>query len=363
MNRCSTSCAGTKTMKSDEPILLQVDSDVVQAGSRLVQAGSSVVQGEPKRSRPPEWWEFEAATPVNQSWKGLRIAGFVLFAGGAVVVMYEAQPPPVQALALLGCVLYVLILDPFVAVGSILARASRVILASAVCLIGTAVIMPVPGLIAASFLWTLAAVAAVRKFNHRYLMQDTFASARNIPDALRTAPESKAGLAWRHSGAKLANAVAAEIGATCRNHSEVKARELAFYIGYQMADNKSTELSRKCDRLRLENTMLKDAETERNDLLQRINEEEAEHRKRLERANAERQQLLKRIRELEATNAELVRAVPEEVQVDDVDSKLEYAFLVLHLTDREAAEFAGTNKTRATRYRKEHNIEPRGGGP
>ena len=351
-------------MKSVEPVYLQVGSEVVQGGSELVQGGSRPVHSGSQRSKPPEWWEFEAATPINQRWKGLRAAGFVLFVGGAVVLAYEERPPTEQAEALLTCVLYVLILDPFIAVGSILARASRFILASVVVLAGVAVAIPSPELIGACIVWGLVAIAAVKKFNYRYLMQDTFASARNIPDAIRTAPESKAGQAWRHSGAKLANALAAELGATCRDYAEVKARELTFYIGYQMADTKMDELTRKCERLRLENTLLKDAEKEKNELLERIEEMNDRNRKDRERANVERQQLLRKIRELEDTNAELAKAVPEEVQMisdDDVESKLEYAFKTLHLTDSKAAEYAGCAQAKAWRYRKDNNIEPRGG--
>ena len=349
-------------MKSGEPVYLQVGSEVVQSGPELVQGGSRPVHSGSQRSKPPEWWEFEAATPVNQRWKGLRATGFVLFSGGAVVVMYMSRPPTEQAEALLACVLYMLVLDPFIAVGSILARASRFILASVVVLAGVAVVIPSPGLIGASILWGLVAVAAVKRFNHRYLMQDTFASARNIPDAIRTAPESKAGNAWRHSGAKLANALAAELGATCRDYAEVKARELTFYIGFQMADTKMDELTRKCERLRLENTLLKDAEKEKNELLRQVEEMDVRLKKERERANIERSRLTKKIADLEATNAELVKAVPEEVQENDTDSKLRHAYEVLHMSDREAADFAGVSRSRAMRYRKDNGIEPRGGG-
>lgn len=349
-------------MKSGEPVYLQVGSEVVQGGPELVQGGSKPVHSGSQRSKPPEWFEFEAATPVNQRFKMLRATGFAVCVGGAVVLAYMGRPPTEQALGTLGCVLYVLTFDPFAALGAILARASRVILASVVCLAGITILVPSPGLIGAYIGWTIVAVWAVRRFNRRYLMQDTFASARAIPDAIRTAPESKAGNAWRHSGAKLANAVAAEIGATCRDHSEIKARELIFYIGYQMADNKTTELARKCERLRLENTLLKDAEKEKGELLQRIEEISVKNQKDRERANIERQQLLRKIRELEDTNAELVRAVPEEVQEDNTGSKLRHAYEVLHMSDREAADFAGVSRSRAMRYRKDNGIEPRGGG-
>lgn len=348
-------------MKSGEPVYLQVGSEVVQGGPELVQGGSRPVHSGSQRSKPPEWWEFEAATPVNQRFKALRATGFALCVGGAVVLAYEGRPPTEQALGLLGCALYVLTFDPFAALGAILARASRVILASAVCLAGAVVLIPSPGLIGACIGWTIVAVWAVRRFNRRYLMQDTFASARAIPDAIRTAPESKAGQAWRHGGAKTVNGLAAELGATCKDYAELKARELAYYIGYQTADTKITELSRKVEKLRLENTLLKDAEAEKSDLLKQIAEQDARNRKARERANTERQQLIKKIRELETVNAELVRAVPEEAQADDIDSRLHHAFTVLHMSDREAADFAGTNKTRATRYRKDNGIEPRGG--
>lgn len=350
-------------MKSGDLDIIHGDSILIQTDSSSIQGNSQSIHGNSRRSKPPEWWEFEAATPINQRWKGLRATGFVLFAGGAVVVMYMSRPPTEQAEALLACVLYVLILDPFIAVGSILARASRFILASVVVLAGVAVAIPSPELIGACIVWGLVAIAAVKKFNYRYLMQDTFASARAIPDAIRTAPESKAGNAWRHSGAKLANALAAELGATCRDYAEVKARELTFYIGYQMADTKMDELTRKCERLRLENTLLKDAEKEKSELLERIEEISVKNQKDRERANIERQQLIKKIRELEDTNAELVRVVPEEAQIisDDVDSKLEYAFKTLHLTDSKAAEYAGCAQAKAWRYRKDNGIEPRGG--
>ena len=339
---------------------------MVHDGSDVVQVGSSVVHDEPERFRPPQWYEFEAATPVNQRFKGLRVAGFICCAGGAVVVIYMSRPPTEQAFALLGCVLYVLAFDPFIAVGSILARASRIILASAVCMIGIAIMIPSPGIICGSVMWTFTAFAAVKRFNRRYLMQDTFASARAIPDAIRTAPESKAGLAWRRGGAKTVNAMAAEIGATCRDHAEVRARELSFYIGYQTADTKMTELARRCDRLRIENMALKDAEAEKSELLQTLDEVEAEHKKRLKTANTERQRLLKKVQELEDANAELMKAIPKEPEpeiknADDVDSKLEHAFLVMHMTDRDAAEFAGCDKSRAWRYRKDKGIKPKGG--
>jgi len=342
-------------MKSGEPA-------VVQGGSQVVQTGSEVVQGGSGRFISPKWYEFEAATPVNQRYKALRAAGFAVCVGGAVVLAYEGRPPTEQALGLLGCVLYVLVFDPFAALGAILARASRVILASAVCLAGVTILVPSPGLIGACVGWTIVAVWAVRRFNRRYLMQDTFASARAIPDAIRTAPESKAGQAWRHGGAKTVNGLAAELGATCKDYAEIKARELAYYIGYQTADTKITELSRKVEKLRLENTLLKDAESEKNDLLKQIAEQDARTRKAREQANTERQQLIKKIQELEAVNAELIRAVPEEVQEDDTNSKLRHAYEVLHMSDREAADFAGVSRSRAMRYRKDNGIEPRGGG-
>lgn len=337
----------------EESVLIQTESSPIPVGSRSIPVES-------RRFSSPEWWEFEAATPINQRFKGLRIAGFICCIGGAVVVMYMSRPPAEQAEALLACVLYVLILDPFIAVGSILARASRFILASVVVLAGVAVAIPSPELIGACIVWGLVAIAAIKRFNYRYLMQDTFASARNIPDAIRTAPESKAGQAWRHSGAKLANALAAELGATCRDYAEVKARELTFYIGYQMADNKTTELTRKCERLRLENTLLKDAEKEKSELLERIEEISVKNQKDRERANIERQQLLRKIRELEVTNAELVRMIPVE-EPESVELKLDYAFRELHMTDREAAEYAGCGQKKAWKYRQANDIEPRGG--
>ena len=264
------------------------------------------------------------------------------------MTIYQGWPLTEQALAILSCVLSVLIADPFAALGAVLAKASRVILSSVVVLIGITTLIPKPGMILMCVLWAFTAVTVVKRFNRRYLMQDTFASARAIPDALRTAPESKAGLAWRHGGAKTVNAMAAEIGGAF-NHVEVKAREISFYIGYQTADTKMAELSKKCERLRIENVMLKDAEAEKNELLQEVNEMDQRYKK----ANLERQRLLKKIQELEETNAELVRAVPEEVQTDEVESKLEHAFKVLHMTDRDAAAFAGCDKSRAWRYRKD----------
>jgi len=339
----------------DDSVMIQLDSSPIQSDSR-------VIQPESQRIKPPHWYEFEAATPVNQRYKALRVCGFVCCVSGAVVDMYLSRPPTEQVLALLGCTLYALVFDPFAAIGALLARASRVILASSIVLIGITIVVPSPGLITAAGMWTLTAVAVVRRFNRRYLMQDTFASAKAIPDAIRTAPESKAGQAWRHGGAKTVNGMAAELGATCKDYAEIKVRELAFYIGYQQADGRTQELIRRCEKLRLENSLYKSAEAEKNDLQRTIEEMDTEHRKRLERANIERQRLLKKIEELENVNAELVRSVPEDAPVgDDTESKLEYAFLTLHLTDREAAEYAGCAPARAWRYRRNHNIEPKGG--
>ena len=335
---------------------------MIQVDSSPIQADSTMIHGESQRIRPPRWYEFEAATPVNQQYKLLRVLGFVCCVSGAVVVMYMGRPPTEQVLSLLGCVLYAITADPFAAIGALLARASRVILASSIVLIGITIVVPSAGLLVATGMWTLTAVAVVRRFNRRYLMQDTFASARAIPDAIRTAPESKAGQAWRHGGAKTVNGLAAELGATCKDYAEIKVRELAFYIGYQQADGRTQELIRRCEKLRLENATLKSAESEISDLRDEIDRMDSEHRKKLERANIERQKLLKKIRELENVNAELVRSVPEDAPVgDDTESKLEYAFLTLHLTDREAAEYAGCAPARAWRYRRNHNIEPKGG--
>ena len=50
-----------------------------------------------------------------------------------------------------------------------------------------------------------------------------------------------------------------------------------------------------------------------------------------------------------------------QAEAENMEEKLEHAFNNLHLSDRNAAKYAGTNKTRATRYRKNHNIAPRGG--
>ena len=338
------------------------DSVMIQLDSSPIQSDSQVIHGESKRIRPPHWYEFEAATPVNQRYKALRVCGFVCCVSGAVAVMYLGRPPTEQVLALLGCVLYAITADPFAAIGALLARASRVILASSIVLIGITIVVPSTGLLVATGMWSLTAVAVVRRFNRRYLMQDTFASAKAIPDAIRTAPESKAGQAWRHGGAKTVNGMAAELGATCKDYAEIKVRELAYYIGYQTADGRTQELIRRCEKLRLENATLKGAESEISDLRDEIDRMDSEHRKRLERANIERQRLLKKIRELETVNAELVRSVPEDAPVgDDTESKLEYAFLTLHLTDREAAEYAGCAPARAWRYRKDKGIEPKGG--
>ena len=342
------------------------DSGVIQSASVPIQGVSPPEQGASNRftaaSNGPQWYEFEAAVSVNQSYKGLRATGFATIAITTVAIMYQGEDLTVQAIAMLSCILYVLMIDPFAAIGSILARASRVILASELCLIGTTVIIPAPGLIAACVLWGLAAVAVVRRFNKRYLMQDTFSSARAIPDAIRTAPESKAGNAWRHSGAKLVNAMAAEVGATCKDYSEVKARELAFYIGYQQADGRTQDLIHKCDKLRIENVMLQEAVEELDDLRKIMAEQEAEHKKRIHDLNTswigETKQLKGQVKALEAANAELVKAVPKEQQLDDVDAKLAHAYNVLHLSTRKAAEFAGTNPTRAYRYLKEHGGPP-----
>ena len=100
-------------MKSGDLDIIHGDSILIQTDSSSIQGNSQSIHGNSRRSKPPEWWEFEAATPINQRWKGLRAAGFVLFASGAVVVMYMSRPPTEQAEALLACVLYVLILDPF----------------------------------------------------------------------------------------------------------------------------------------------------------------------------------------------------------------------------------------------------------
>lgn len=338
------------------------DSVMIQLDSSPIQSDSQVIHGESARIKPPHWYEFEAATPVNQRYKLLRVLGFVACVSGAVVDMYLGRPPTEQVLALLGCTLYALVFDPFAAIGALLARASRVILASSIVLIGITIVVPSTGLLVATGMWTLTAVAVVRRFNRRYLMQDTFASAKAIPDAIRTAPESKAGQAWRHGGAKTVNGMAAELGATCKDYAEIKVRELAFYIGYQQADGRTQELVRRCEKLRLENSLYKSAEAEKSDLQRTIEEMSEEHRKRLERANIERQRLLKKIEELENVNAELVRSVPDDAPVgDDTESKLEYAFLTLHLTDREAAEYAGCAPAKAWRYRRNHNIEPKGG--
>ena len=342
-------------MKNDDSVMIQLDSAPIQSDSRAIQPES-------QRIRPPHWYEFEAATPVNQRYKLLRVCGFVCCVSGAVVDMYLGRPPTEQILSLLGCVLYAMTADPFAAIGALLARASRVILASSIVLIGITIVVPSTGLLVATGMWTLTAVAVVRRFNRRYLMQDTFASAKAIPDAIRTAPESKAGQAWRHGGAKTVNGMAAELGATCKDYAEIKVRELAFYIGYQQADGRTQELIRRCEKLRLENSLYKSAEAEKSDLQRTIEEMSEEHRKRLERANIERQRLLKKIEELENVNAELVRSVPEDAPVgDDTESKLEYAFLTLHLTDREAAEYAGCASARAWRYRKDKGISPKGG--
>lgn len=45
----------------------------------------------------------------------------------------------------------------------------------------------------------------------------------------------------------------------------------------------------------------------------------------------------------------------------DLESRLEYAFLKLHLSDKRAAKYAGCPQKRAWLYRKNHNIAPRGG--
>ena len=341
--------------------MIHDDSVMIQVDSAPIQTNSQPIQGDSSRFRAPRWFEFEAATPVNQRCKALRVCGFVCMVSGAVVLAYQSRPPTEQALALLGCILYVLCFDPFAAVGAILARASRFILASAICLIGAAVIVPCAGTASVCVVWSLVAVAVVRRFNMRYLMQDTFASSRAIPDAIRTAPESKAGQAWRHGGAKTVNAMAAEIGATCRDYAEVKARELSYYIGYQQADGRTQELVKRLERLRLENTMLRDAERERDELLQTVDQMEADRSKDRERASAERRKLIKKIHELEEANAELTKYIPAEVQTDDTESKLEYAFLTLHLSDSKAAEYAGCAQAKAWRYRKDRGIEPKGG--
>ena len=232
--------------------MIHTDSALIHNDSSPIQADSTMIHSESARIKPPHWYEFEAATPVNQQYKALRVCGFVCCVSGAVVVMYMGRPPTEQVLSLLGCVLYAITADPFAAIGALLARASRVILASSIVLIGITIIVPSTGLLVATGMWSLTAVAVVRRFNRRYLMQDTFASAKAIPDAIRTAPESKAGQAWRHGGAKTVNGMAAELGATCKDYAEIKVRELAYYIGYQQADGRTQELIRRCEKLSTE---------------------------------------------------------------------------------------------------------------
>ena len=321
----------------------QCDSGVIHSASVPVHGVSPPDQGVSNRftvaSNGPKWYEFEACVPINQKYKGLRVSGFLALVTGVVVLMCQGEDIRAQIISILACVLYVLAIDPFAAIGSILARASRVILSSVLCLVGTAIIIPVPGLIVACALWGLTAAAAVKRFNRRYLMQDTFASARAIPDAIRTSPESKAGRAWRGSGAKL-----------------------AFYIGYQQADGRTQEMINRCNKLRIENSLIKEEISETDGLRKLLEDQKADNTKRLHDLSIswsrERQQLIDQIKALEAANEELLKAVPEESKLDSVDAKLAHAFNVLHLSDRKAAEFAGTNPTRAYRFRKEHEAHP-----
>ena len=131
---------------------------------------------------------------------------------------------------------------------------------------------------------------------------------------------------------------------------------------FQQADGRTQELIHKCDKYRLENVMMRESLAEMDDLRKLVEDQETEHKKRIHDLNKswiqENKQLKEQIKALEAANAELVKAVPKEQQLDDVDAKLAHAYNVLHLSTRKAAEFAGTNPTRAYRYFKEHGDPP-----
>ena len=74
----------------DDSVMIQLDSSPIQSDSR-------VIQPEPQRIKSPHWYEFEAATPVNQRYKALRVLGFVCCVSGAVVDMYLSRPPTEEA--------------------------------------------------------------------------------------------------------------------------------------------------------------------------------------------------------------------------------------------------------------------------
>lgn len=118
----------------------------------------------------------------------------------------------------------------------------------------------------------------------------------------------------------------------------------------------------RCNKLRIENSLIKEEISETDGLRKLLEDQKADNKKRLHDLSIswsrERQQLIDQIKALEAANSELVKAVPEESKLDSVDAKLAHAFNVLHLSDRKAAEFAGTNPTRAYRFRKEHEAHP-----
>ena len=296
---------------------------------------------------PLNWHVTSAANAVNERYVGVRIAGLVLILIAEVVSAVQKCGPKVHFIIVSLAIIYILLADPFVAVGAELSRPTRLICSIALGIVAFTIWHPFWEMILTSISFAFIARFSLRPpVNKRWLMRQNVETNAEVSELINSTEKTKAGEQWQANGRRSMLAMGAIIGSIPRTQADMEAWKLCYYGGYRAARKETVVLVKTLQDLRKTLAQYKHLEAENTGLKERLEKFQEQKDREIKREKDllldEITQYQKTIRILQETNQELVEALPEGI-AEEKDSALMTRAREQGLTNKEIAKLLGVS--------------------
>lgn len=270
---------------------------------------------------PLNWHVTSAANAVNERYVGVRIAGLVLILIAEVVSAVQKCGPKVHFIIVSLAIIYILLADPFVAVGAELSRPTRLICSIALGIVAFTIWHPFWEMILTSISFAVIASFSLRPpVNKRWLMRQNVETNAEVSELINSTEKTKAGEQWQANGRRSMLAMGAIIGSIPRTQADMEAWKLCYYGGYRAAQKEYVALVKAHQDLKKTLAEYRNAESENLSLKEKLDKFDEQKEREIELAksdlHAEISKLHKTIQVLKQANEELVEALPEENEED-----------------------------------------------
>lgn len=265
-----------------------------------------------------DWHLTSAANAVNERYVGLRVAGLIGILGAELYVSVMRYPIQIHATVISLLLIYILVADPFLAVGAELAKPTRLIASVTITLITITVWDMHWQMALVSGLFVLMTLYAMRPaVNKRWLIKQNVEMSDEVSELLNSTDHRRAGELWQTTGRKHMLAMGAVIGAIPRTRADMEAWKICYFGGYEAAEKATARMKQRIRTLEIGLAIYKDTEDENERLRKRLEEMESEKKRAVDYAESILQDRIKELNNivliLREANEELVSALPEEV--------------------------------------------------